>query len=102
MEVGSIGRSGELERWSLLVFFFLNDRAPPEIHPLSLPDALPISRAGTALFLRDGATAVLGNRGRAGANLAARPDAPVIAEVARIDTDRGETGITALGPMVPA
>src|ERR1022692_701060 len=27
-------------------FFFFNDRAPPEIYPLSLPDALPICRAG--------------------------------------------------------
>src|ERR1035438_10063718 len=26
----------------LLFFFFLNDRATPEIYPLSLPDALPI------------------------------------------------------------
>src|SRR2546422_8164672 len=25
-------------------FFFFNDTAPPEIYPLSLPDALPISR----------------------------------------------------------
>src|SRR6202021_1844752 len=27
-------------RW--ICFFFFNDRAPPEIYPLSLPDALPI------------------------------------------------------------
>src|SRR2546422_6097115 len=27
----------------LRLFFFLNDPAPPEISPLSLPDALPIS-----------------------------------------------------------
>src|SRR6202167_706800 len=27
---------------SSYVFFFLNDRAPPEISPLPLPDALPI------------------------------------------------------------
>src|SRR3712207_6904125 len=26
----------------MLIFFFLNDRAPPEIYPLSLHDALPI------------------------------------------------------------
>src|SRR2546425_4609822 len=30
-------------------FFFLNDPAPPEIYPLPLPDALPISVGGTAL-----------------------------------------------------
>src|SRR2546429_5062430 len=28
---------------SPLPFFFFNDTAPPEIYPLSLPDALPIS-----------------------------------------------------------
>src|SRR3954463_13547413 len=28
----------------VLVFFFFNDPAPPEIYPLSLPDAFPISR----------------------------------------------------------
>src|SRR3989441_4404651 len=29
-----------------LFFFFLNDPAPPEIYPLSLPDALPICQEG--------------------------------------------------------
>src|SRR2546422_6886703 len=29
---------------SILLFFFLNDTATPEIYPLSLHDALPISR----------------------------------------------------------
>src|SRR3954462_10051686 len=29
-------------RFTLDVFFFLNDPAPPEIYPLPLPDALPI------------------------------------------------------------
>src|SRR3954462_5515813 len=28
-------------------FFFFNDRAPPEIYPLSLPDALPINDTAT-------------------------------------------------------
>src|SRR2546430_4447003 len=28
--------------WFIFFFFFLNDTAPPEISPLSLPDALPI------------------------------------------------------------
>src|SRR2546422_349430 len=32
----------------LLLFFFFNDTAPPEIYTLPLPDALPISRAGGA------------------------------------------------------
>src|SRR2546430_13920376 len=46
------------------LFFFLNDTAPPEISPLSLPDALPIYRArglpsGEGMFLRlDAATGV--------------------------------------------
>src|SRR2546422_11205200 len=31
-----------------LFFFFLNDTAPPEIYPLSLPDALPIFLRMTA------------------------------------------------------
>src|SRR3989441_8334536 len=31
-------------RLRLSLFFFFNDPAPPEISPLSLPDALPISR----------------------------------------------------------
>src|SRR5260221_11773028 len=30
-------------RLSFFSFFFFNDPAPPEIYPLSLPDALPIS-----------------------------------------------------------
>src|SRR3989337_2508579 len=37
---------------SLFVFFF-NDPAPPEIYPLSLPDALPIYRAAD-VFLHHG------------------------------------------------
>src|SRR5256885_13486728 len=37
--------SVEGRRWSTVVFFFfLNDRAPTEIYPLPLPDALPIPR----------------------------------------------------------
>src|SRR3954467_12531874 len=31
----------------ILVFFFFNDPAPPEIYPLSLPDALPINDTAT-------------------------------------------------------
>src|SRR2546425_13265998 len=31
-------------RWFFGIFFFFNDPAPTEISPLSLPDALPISR----------------------------------------------------------
>src|SRR5256885_12767928 len=30
----------------IVLFFFLNDRAPPEIYPLPLPDALPIYGRG--------------------------------------------------------
>src|SRR2546425_4403381 len=30
----------------IFYFFFLNDPAPPEIYPLSLPDALPICQEG--------------------------------------------------------
>src|SRR6201987_2938374 len=36
-------------------FFFFNDTAPTEIYPLSLPDALPISRPSRACSWRDGA-----------------------------------------------
>src|SRR5258708_27070593 len=32
-------------------FFFFNDTATPEIYPLSLHDALPISRAAAVLIL---------------------------------------------------
>src|SRR2546430_11232589 len=34
-----------------LFFFFFNDTAPPEIYPLSLHDALPISRGGVLAWL---------------------------------------------------
>src|SRR3954466_13564985 len=34
------------------VFFFFNDTAPPEISPLSLPDALPIWRLGRSRLSR--------------------------------------------------
>src|SRR2546426_8362548 len=34
----------EVESLSSFVFFFFNDTAPTEIYPLSLHDALPISR----------------------------------------------------------
>src|SRR2546430_16555514 len=33
------------EKHRSFFFFFLNDTAPPEIYPLPLPDALPISPA---------------------------------------------------------
>src|SRR2546430_5667942 len=42
-----------------MFFFFFNDTAPTEISPLSLPDALPISRA------RSGARPAERSRGRA-------------------------------------
>src|SRR2546422_8687067 len=46
----------------LSFFFFLNDTAPPEIYPLPLPDALPISfswkvRRETLLGLEEGVPA---------------------------------------------
>src|SRR5256884_6473267 len=44
-----------------LRLFFFNDTATPEIYPLSLPDALPISRGGDPA--RRGAS---GRRNRAG------------------------------------
>src|SRR3712207_7397692 len=58
-------------------FFFLNDTAPPEIYPLSLHDALPISRHARArdveaLLPPLQLPAVLGRRGR----LHARAEAP--------------------------
>src|SRR5256884_6949381 len=37
---------GSPRAFLLAHFFFFNDPAPPEISPLSLPDALPISSAG--------------------------------------------------------
>src|SRR2546430_12968516 len=58
-------------------FFFLNDRAPPEIYTLPLPDALPIS-AGLLPQVRSGAIkpyAVMANR-----RLAAAPDIPTVDE----------------------
>src|SRR5258708_19309070 len=36
-----------------LIFFFFNDSATPEISPLPLPDALPISAGATAIDLKD-------------------------------------------------
>src|SRR3989441_8548921 len=56
-----------------LFFFFLNDPAPPEIYPLSLPDALPIwpprpvPRARRAAQSRSEAVARAGDAARAGA-----------------------------------
>src|SRR3954464_15062932 len=42
--------------WCWFVFFFFNDTAPPEIYPLSLHDALPISppRRGLELLVQTG------------------------------------------------
>src|SRR5260370_9666665 len=40
-----VPRSLRRSHSSLSFFFFFNDTAPPEISPLSLPDALPISHA---------------------------------------------------------
>src|ERR1043166_5746685 len=37
-------------RCLFVFFFFLNDRAPPEFSPLSLPDALPIYPFGGKLL----------------------------------------------------
>src|ERR1039458_739843 len=36
----------------IFFFFFFNDRAPPEIYPLPLPDALPISENRCGRFSR--------------------------------------------------
>src|SRR2546428_12342289 len=41
----------------LIIFFFFNDPAPPEIYPLPLPDALPISPPGGAGSGSPGSTA---------------------------------------------
>src|ERR1017187_8545109 len=41
------GNSGVCCTSLCLFFFFFNDTAPPEIYPLSLPDALPISSRWT-------------------------------------------------------
>src|SRR2546430_3930914 len=40
-----LGYSERFTTYHRLLFFFLNDTAPPEISPLSLHDALPISRS---------------------------------------------------------
>src|SRR3982750_4403768 len=40
---------------SLFFFFFFNDTAPPEIYPLSLPDALPIWDAARSASAMPGA-----------------------------------------------
>src|ERR1035441_5683629 len=42
-EVVAPSLAGDNSMLVLNVFFFFNDRAPTEIYPLSLPDALPIS-----------------------------------------------------------
>src|SRR5256886_17675212 len=60
----------------LAFFFFFKDTAPPEIYPLSLPDALPIS-AGAALARR-GLRGV--RAGSAATRPAARPSGPGHAE----------------------
>src|SRR2546430_4825138 len=43
-----------MQRTRYACFFFLNDPAPPELSPLSLPDALPIFGGGGASASRDG------------------------------------------------
>src|SRR3954465_5839460 len=42
----------------LSFFFFFNDTAPPEIYPLSLPDALPISSSRCCVAMRSSSSSV--------------------------------------------
>src|SRR2546422_9520765 len=64
---------------SALNFFFFNDRAPPEIYPLPLHDALPISAAAAAPAAEPLGGEARGGRERqrvAGRAKSVRPAAP--------------------------